>query len=169
MKLLNGLPNLLFSTPMNSNWKAVVLGLSLVLILNTVLLGWLWFKFPGRGVGTEHRGPLRMAVELLDLDEHQQAQFRTSARKHHHRMVKINEARVALFFEQDSDSLVQQLSPEMEQRILQLEHERWRVTQEHFSEVKQMLRPDQRSDFDAFCRLVLLGPGRRHGAIPSEE
>lgn len=146
---------------MSPRWKLFSYLLLVGLLLNSVLLAWLWIRPRSQEFRSHMHEPEHMAIEILSLDEEQRRGFRESARRHHQSMMQINEERVGLFFTL-SDSLEDEtLSPEIEASLVRLERQRWKATQLHFSEIKALLKPHQIPQFEAFCKAVLRGPGRR--------
>lgn len=146
---------------MSPRWKVFSYFLLVGLLVNSVLLGWLWFRPRPQDFRHHPHGPEQMAIEILGLDEAQQAAFHESARRHHQSMMQINEERVGLFFTSSDSMEVENLSPETEASLITLEQQRWRATRLHFSEVKALLKPDQLPQFEDFCKAVLRGPGKR--------
>jgi hypothetical protein len=146
---------------MSRRWKVFSYFLLVGLLLNSVLLGWLWFGARRPDFPRHAHGPVGMATEILNLDLRQQKAFQESARRHHQRMVQINEERVRLFFELPENVAVDSLSAETEASLIRLEQQRWKATRRHFSEVKILLRPEQLPRFEDFCKAVLQGPGLR--------
>lgn len=103
------------------------------------------------------------AVKMLNLDAEQKEKFARFAEEHKEKMKNLYDEQTQLssaYFNQTSDSLLN--------RIAQIETEKISATQQHFSDVKNLLNESQVANFEQFKKKALQSILKSHPAPPPE-
>ncbi len=123
-----------------------------LLLLNIVLMAFIFFSPPPRGGGKPPR-----AVEHFGFDEVQNEQFRKLVKVHQRQMRTTNDRQSELlqtYFLQlttDSAATPDPLPP----GVATLEQEKINSTYQHFLDIKKTLRPEQQAAFPGFIDNML--------------
>jgi hypothetical protein len=125
-----------------------------LLLLNLVLI---FLLFQGRPKGPHGpRGPFKhKAIEILKLDATQAEEFKALAKTHHEAIEKLNTESSTLLKPYFNDLFKKTNSSEKDSLMLRFQSiakEKVVVTQNHFLEVKKILKPEQEQHFDLFLK-----------------
>lgn len=144
-------------------YKIIIAVTILLLLLNTVLLGLLWF---GKKPQPPFQGPIEQLLkEKLSLTEDQVKQFRTLKEEHQ----KLNRAildsmrpcKDALFALLGKEPAGSRSVDSLTGIIGNYEKRKDINTFEHFSKVRQILNPEQQKTFDGTINDILRTLGRQ--------
>lgn len=131
----------------------------LLLILNIFQLGAHFFKRP------PNFEPKKIAARELHLDANQEEQFFVLVQKHrsaNRELLQTQQALLQTYFAAPIDSLLE--------KITQLEKNKILLAQNHFAEIKSILRPEQYPHLERFkmkaMQHILQGQGRRKSPRP---
>lgn len=129
---------------------------TLVLLgINLILIAFLIIGNPERRNST---GKLdQQIISILELDQQQTALFKESATTHAVKVDSLGSEQKALlgpYFQSLTDSEFSHSSEDI-QEIMALEEGKLKATYLHFQEVKNLLRPEQEGNFEAFVDLIL--------------
>ncbi|MFK8101052.1 MAG: hypothetical protein AB8G15_00955 [Saprospiraceae bacterium] len=133
----------------------------ILLLLNLSMLAFFFFTKPPHHHG---RGPMSggqfkgRALEILNLETAQHDHFLSSAKAHNQSIEAIRaEQRVLLkpYFESIADTTKKVDKAKVLAQIETLERRKIEKTYEHFTEVKNMLHPEQKANFPRFMNSAL--------------
>jgi len=129
----------------------------LLIILNVVIVGFMWFgPHPPRPMRPGMGGPVpdrsEVIIHELKLDDAQRKQFEQLRDEHHHIMMAVNEkdrrTHQALFDliknGQDNSAVSDSLINEIAENRKQIEH----ATYHHLAQVRKICTPEQQKIFD---------------------
>ena len=123
-----------------------------LLLLNIILMAFIFLARPPRGGGKPPR-----AAERLGLDEVQNDQFRELAKAHQRQMRTTNDRQTELlqayFLQLTTDSAA--TPGPLPAGVATLEQEKINSTYQHFLEIKKILRPEQQAAFPGFIDNML--------------
>ncbi len=124
-----------------------------LLVLNFGILGFLFFRHPHPppGMGA---GPLdRRIVEKLHLDKDQEQKFEQLKSAHHAQMIALDEAyRGALgdyFALLKNDTIIPGQRDSLQAVLSRIQQQKASVTFQHFSDLKGLCTPEQKTNFNA--------------------
>lgn len=115
-----------------------------LLLINLTFVGITLFgQKSGRNNPRKHHKP--SAKKMLHLSPSQDEQFRKFSRQHHAAMVELQKKHkrcIERYFQEPNDSLLE--------RIKNIEAKKILVTNEHFNDLKSVLREEQLYNYDEF-------------------
>ncbi len=129
-----------------------------LLVLNTLVIGFFVWSKPKKHNAKMHHHPGKIAKEIFGMDEEQSSVFVGLAKKHRSHIDSLSKSQrkllKPLFFEHldgnekvDHDSIID--------LIQEIEGKKIEYTYQHYSEVKEILSPDQLEHFDEFLEETL--------------
>jgi len=119
--------------------------------LNLTLLALFFFGRPPGGMG-------QRAIETLRLDEAQHADFLTSAKSHDALMQELLKKQHILlkpYFQQLIKPKISVDEQQLWAKMQQLESQKIQSTYQHFKEIKNILKEEQKADFELFMNRML--------------
>lgn len=128
-----------------------------LLLINVMLIGFIWIGRPGaqqmRPPDQRPKGDgsfMLKGQKLMNLDEEQMAIYKERAIAHNKALSPIDRSHkeCLLRYFQNQDSLLLE-------KILDLEKQKIRITDQHFEEIKSLLREDQVAGFAQFKKEAL--------------
>lgn len=125
----------------------------ILLLLNLAMISFFFLTKPPHPHGVNNRSFVRPADEIMQLDKDQNSQFLELASKHT-KQIKTLEAEqrelLKPYFLSTIDSPNQSVSDSLVNEILRIEKQKIEKTQDHFQEVKSILKPEQKDKFKTF-------------------
>lgn len=129
-----------------------------LLVLNLSMISFFFLTKPSPHPRKGDLEFTKRAIEILKLEESQQAVFLESAKKHNQQMEAVNNQQRDLlkpYFQ----SLIDPESPSGTDSLLRqvelLERKKIELTYQHFNDVKSNLKEDQKAGFEKFMKRAL--------------
>lgn len=150
----------------DTKYRWALAGFALMLILNLVLIGSLWWLRPsgsaGRGIGPQHRVQ-RMLNQELELSDRQQRQFRQLRQQYRQQMMVLADEmrlqRRALYGAVRDSGVTEGAVDSLSAQLADVHRQMERVNVAHFRQLRSLLDAGQQRRFDRMLMRMVPGNG----------
>ena len=120
---------------------------ALLLLLNLAILGFLFFKPPQKPKSQPPRFK-HMVIRELGFDKDQREAYLQLVKDHGQKLRALNEAKKTYVDEYFSLSVADSVSEQAIKHILTIEEDRFKLTRQHFADIKALCNDEQLLRFD---------------------